>query len=1205
MSFEPNDTMSNAADLTAGSFDISGHGHDWFRIQASPGMMNFFMSPTASQNLNMVLYDANGAAVAQNLDASGPFGPESFSYFSQGRDVYYLHIYNAAAPDTGDNLYHLDIALPTTIWPAPAYEPNDSMATAAPLTNGTQRITGMGEDWFRVDANPGPMTFSVTPAPGTNVNMGVYNAAGQLIAQNLDPNGASSTESVTLNAPDAGVYYIRVYSPGGRPTQCYDLSVATSNTGWTPSPYEPNNSMATAAPIGAGSHQIAGRGQDWYQVRPRPGAMTFSMTGVAGQDVNMVLYDSSGRQLASNFGPAGTTETITYVASGVDTYYIQIYSANNPDGGTPFYTLDVALPTTGWATELNFGPINYGAVATYDIDNDGVDEIFVGANKYLGPNGEEIRPGGLICLNADGTVRWTLVLPGAPGADAQTGQVYSSSSVTTAPVFADVDGDGVIDILVGTGGDPRNNATQGGGRPGDYGALYAISATGQIKWSHVNRDAGGDGRPDGISGSPTVFDLNNDSVRDVVYSSWDHWTYILDGRTGAVEQETSFLDTIASTPLVADLNGDGVYEIVVNSDITANAAYGLSTGGIVHVIEPYMMSCVPGWTTQVGTTRLPVLRGYFEEQVLWSSPQIADLAGDGTLQIVYGTGNFFQDGRGEYVRVRNADGSVRYTLTSHGRVNSAPLVADIDGDGRQEIVAATLDGYVEAWNWRGERIFSTQVHTFGDGGVSQPIFTAPLAVDLNGDGRMEIIVASGSQVSILNSSGQQVNDPTLRERLTNGSPNTPVVRDVNRDGLIDIVFGGSNEARDRAVVYSWSNPFGTTGATGAARDQSVGSNGRVRDFVTRFYENILSRAPDAGGLNRWTEMLGAGVRSGADVASGFINSAEFRNLGLSDAAFVDILYRTFFNRAPDAGGRAGWLARLAAGADRQTVLDGFVRSAEFANLCRTYGIRAVASNGPDAGPGDNVILGAAEGGYLRGGAGNDQIYGAGSAPTDPNLRFINERVYRLYGAILGREADAGGLNGWSAVISNRSWTIEQVADAMMGSAEFQTRFGSLDDTAFVTLLYNSVLGRAPDAGGLAYWTGRLQAGVARRAIVLGFSESAEYIASSHRPMIDYFRNNESNYRDVIEGGAGDDVMAGKVGANIYVFRAEEVGSDLILGFKPWDQLQISHFGYRSAADAIAHMTQQGADVVFQDRGQTIRFANFTLAEMRDVRFIVS
>src|SRR5262245_16765780 len=62
----------------------------------------------------------------------------------------------------------------------------------------------------------------------------------------------------------------------------------------------------------------------------------------------------------------------------------------------------------------------------------------------------------------------------------------------------------------------------------------------------------------------------------------------------------------------------------------------------------------------------------------------------------------------------------------------------------------------------------------------------------------------------------------------------------------------------------------------------------------------------------------------------------------------------------------------------------------------------------------------------------------------------------------------------------------------VNSPEFQQTYGSLDNSQFVTLLYNNVLDRAPDAGGLRSEERRVGRGGRRGSVVNGFSESQEF-----------------------------------------------------------------------------------------------------------------
>ena len=120
--------------------------------------------------------------------------------------------------------------------------------------------------------------------------------------------------------------------------------------------------------------------------------------------------------------------------------------------------------------------------------------------------------------------------------------------------------------------------------------------------------------------------------------------------------------------------------------------------------------------------------------------------------------------------------------------------------------------------------------------------------------------------------------------------------------------------------------------------QAESSGDLVRDFVNRFYEVVLNRPAETAGLDYWTNSLKNGTKAGADVAWGFIFSQEFMNQQLDNASFLNVLYSAFFNRQADSGGHAYWLVKLSNSESRQNVLNGFIYSQEFYNLCQAYSI---------------------------------------------------------------------------------------------------------------------------------------------------------------------------------------------------------------------------------------------------------------------------
>lgn len=99
--------------------------------------------------------------------------------------------------------------------------------------------------------------------------------------------------------------------------------------------------------------------------------------------------------------------------------------------------------------------------------------------------------------------------------------------------------------------------------------------------------------------------------------------------------------------------------------------------------------------------------------------------------------------------------------------------------------------------------------------------------------------------------------------------------------------------------------------------------------VTRLYYAAFLRHPDASGLTYWIRARQSG-RSLQSIATSFASSSEFRSRygSLSDARFVEQVYRNVLGRAPDASGASFWEDRLEAGDSRGEVLVGFSESAE-------------------------------------------------------------------------------------------------------------------------------------------------------------------------------------------------------------------------------------------------------------------------------------
>ncbi|MDP4990826.1 MAG: DUF4214 domain-containing protein [Marivita lacus] len=85
-------------------------------------------------------------------------------------------------------------------------------------------------------------------------------------------------------------------------------------------------------------------------------------------------------------------------------------------------------------------------------------------------------------------------------------------------------------------------------------------------------------------------------------------------------------------------------------------------------------------------------------------------------------------------------------------------------------------------------------------------------------------------------------------------------------------------------------------------------------------------------------------------------------------------------------------------------------------------------------------------------------------------------IVELYIAYFNRAPDAEGLNFWGSAFAN-GVSLETIASLILGDTETQQTYpDTLSTLDFVTQVYNNVLGRTPDQGGLDFWVSVLDSG---------------------------------------------------------------------------------------------------------------------------------
>ena len=351
-----------------------------------------------------------------------------------------------------------------------------------------------------------------------------------------------------------------------------------------------------------------------------------------------------------------------------------------------------------------------------DIDGDGVKEIIVAGEDGI-----------LKVVRPDGSVKWqTYVMPDG----------IHPSSVESAPAVADVNNDGSPDIIVSAGSLWDAGSTL---PKYQHGGVVAFRNDGTVLWRWTGGDAfnqytGGppDGYADGVFSSPAIGDVDGDGLPDVVFGGWDHGIHVIRGRDGSELPGSPWdnWDTVWSSPALYDVNGDGRLDIFIGGD--ASPGPGSSPGGVFRALT-------------YNNGRLNQLWERRTNDIIASSPTIADIDGDGRLEAVVGTGNFYHASHSHNVfafHIDDGSDTPGWPTTTVGENFGSVAVGDITGDGRPEVVIGDLDGNVYAWRGNGSTLW--QINPNQGSESRGAIYGAPALADLNGDGIADVTITHGN-----------------------------------------------------------------------------------------------------------------------------------------------------------------------------------------------------------------------------------------------------------------------------------------------------------------------------------------------------------------------------------------------------------------------------------------------------------------------------
>ena len=411
----------------------------------------------------------------------------------------------------------------------------------------------------------------------------------------------------------------------------------------------------------------------------------------------------------------------------------------------------------------------------------------------------------------------------------QSGFPIGGMVVKSSPIVMDLDLDGNKEIYFGS----DNNLLHGYNSFGGELAGFPFSSTDRVRSSPAIGDVDNDGQMEIVFGNSSgkLYILNQDGSQQLAYTQLG---YIEDSPAlvdidGDQDLEIVFTTTTGSGGQVYIIHHNGVtvsgFPKEIGSMFAGPAVHDLENDGVVDVVcvtydkEVWAIEAVGG-ATKAGFP--------FTAESRFSTPAtIVDVDNDGDYEIVAGcnSGDLY---------VLHHDATLYAQYDTGDDIRGGISVGDLNNDGQLDLLFGGYDDNIHVWDPVANELLPGWPVDLGYNSLSEPVLA-----DLDGDGQLEVLAArkTGKIFGYESDGSLMANFPISVEGSIESSP---AIEDIDNDGDLELIIGTTagldviDIKLDAELMDSWSLYRATMHRTGVY-DESVMAVGDAESMIPKTF----------------------------------------------------------------------------------------------------------------------------------------------------------------------------------------------------------------------------------------------------------------------------------------------------------------------------------------------------------------------------------